>query len=176
MTTATSIEDSLCCYCSMCCNGSLFSHAKLDDDERARLGDSIFYEDLKGSKNLQFPCTQLGKNGACQVYESRPAVCQAFRCALLRAHDSEKVSLEEAKQLVDDAKEIKARAREAIDAAAARLPKVVKEARISRAMRALEHEHEAGDGDISNIAFKRAKTHFRLYRRFIRQYFSSKYH
>ena len=174
--TAISIGDSLCCYCSMCCNGSFFSHAKLDDDERAQLGDSIFYEDVEGSKNLQFPCRQLGKNGACQVYENPPAICQAFRCSLLRAHDDDKVSLAEAKQLVDDAKEIKARAREAIDATAARLPKIVKEARISRAMRALEHEHEAGNGDISDITLKRAKTHFQLYRRFIRQYFSSKYH
>jgi Fe-S-cluster containining protein len=156
MTTETAIEDSLCCYCSMCCNGSLFSHAKLDDAERARLGDSVFYEDSEGSKNLQFPCTQLGQNGACQVYESRPAICQAFRCSLLRAHDRDELSLEEAKQLVDDAKEIKARAREAIDAAASRLPTIIKEARISRAMRALEHEHEAGDGDINDIAFKRA--------------------
>lgn len=175
MTTDTAIEDSLCCYCSMCCNGSLFSHAKLDDEERARLGESVFYEDVKGSRNLQFPCTQLGESGACQVYETRPAICQAFRCSLLRAHDREELSLEDAKRIVDDAKAIKARAREAIDAAAVRLPGVVAEARISRAMRALEHEHEAGSDDLSDTAFRRAKTHFRLYRAFIREYFSSKY-
>ncbi len=175
MNTPTTIDDSLCCHCSLCCNGSLFSHAKLDDAERAMLGDAVYYEDVNGSANLQFPCTQLGTNGACQVYETRPAVCQAFRCSLLRSHDRGDLDLAQAKQIVDDAKQLKATAREAIDAAANVSPIIAKEARISRAMRVLEREHTQGDGDISDVAFKRARTHFRLYRRFIRTYFSAKY-
>jgi uncharacterized protein len=175
MADENAFDDSLCCYCTMCCNGSLFSHAQLDDAERTRLGDTVFYEDVKGSPCLQFPCTQLGKNGACQVYEARPAVCQSFRCMLLRSHERGGINLEQAKQIVDDARHLKATAREAIDIAAAQHPTIRKESRISRAMRALDHEHALEESGISNFTYTRAKTHFRLYRRFIRDYFSSKY-
>ncbi len=165
----------LCCYCSLCCNGSIFSHVKLDDAERAELGDSVDYEDVKGSLRLQFPCRQLGSDGACKGYDKRPEICRSFRCQLLKNLEYGEVGFQAAKIIVDDARQLRARVFEALADAGEDVPEVIAERRPSRAVRRLKQARSNGEAYVDDLRFKRALVHFELYKNFIQSFFSKKY-
>ncbi|MBV9930686.1 MAG: YkgJ family cysteine cluster protein [Alphaproteobacteria bacterium] len=102
--------EQLCLACGLCCNGALYDHAKVTDEERDRLaGAGIVGTDPAG---LSLPCSAY-RGGACQVYADRPSACRTFRCRLLRALDDGDVPLATALETVAKAKQLLRRGAEA---------------------------------------------------------------
>lgn len=93
----------LCLACGLCCDGTLFTHVALTDEESRRLGfDGV----------LRQPCENLKADCRCAVYAMRPKGCARFVCMLGRALEDKEVPFEEAVELVNEAR----RLREHIDA------------------------------------------------------------
>jgi hypothetical protein len=86
--------ETLCLKCGLCCDGTLFTHVALSKPERERLGMEV----------LRQPCTRLEKNGCCSIYASRPGGCATFVCMLGRALEDGEVQLDEALQIVAEAR------------------------------------------------------------------------
>ena len=57
--------EQLCLECGLCCDGTLFTHVALTDEEGKRLG-------LNGV--IRQPCPQLGEGCRCRVYAEPKAV------------------------------------------------------------------------------------------------------
>jgi len=47
-------------------------------------------------------CGALDAGCRCQVYESRPGICRRFKCLALAGLDSQRMTADEAKELIDD--------------------------------------------------------------------------
>jgi len=103
-------SSSLCTDCGLCCDGTLFARARVMP-EFARATTDLGFEVALHGKHLSFglPCPQLDGT-CCTIYETRPVVCRAFRCALLVELDTGKVTLDAARAAVVTAKELLARA------------------------------------------------------------------
>ncbi|MBY8974286.1 YkgJ family cysteine cluster protein [Rhodobacteraceae bacterium NNCM2] len=71
----SSIDEDLCLDCGLCCDGSLFWAVPVEKDEVAPAT-------LDRDGWLRQPCACF--NGACTVYEQRPAACRAFDCRVLQ--------------------------------------------------------------------------------------------
>ena len=86
----------LCTECGLCCTGLLFDAAPLEEHEialaeRLRLPlASNQYHDA-----FRLPCPAL-RDRRCGVYASRPTVCGAYECGLLRRLKAGEVPLDEA--------------------------------------------------------------------------------
>lgn len=96
----------LCRRCGLCCDGSLFSHVSLSDEEARGLGEnlaSVRIRETGSGKQLVQACGALVAD-ACSVYACRPAACASYECNLLKAAAAGEVELEEAAQVVDDLK------------------------------------------------------------------------
>lgn len=96
----------LCITCGLCCNGTLFNYAGLEEHEFeqvVRLGMKPADDDDKTFFSL--PCPQLDGT-KCSCYGDRPAVCGDFMCALVGTLTSGEMSLEETQHVVGRTKEI----------------------------------------------------------------------
>lgn len=111
---------SLCidCGCAFCCDGTLYSHAPLKEEDLPLLANrfDVLLADRKsgdGRPEASFkqPC-RLCVHDRCSVHEEkRPAICGDYRCKLLDSHGSGKVTTEEARTLVENVKELRDRLR-----------------------------------------------------------------
>ena len=63
---------------------------------------------------LPLPCLRF-ENGRCQTYGCRPAICSSYRCRLLRRVEAGKMTLQEAKGIVQSAREKRRRLRPLLD-------------------------------------------------------------
>ena len=98
----------LCAMCNMCCDGTLFSHARMEPGEEAQahsVGLAVF--DAEGRPAFRLPCPRVTAQG-CSVYDRRPDKCRRYRCETLKALDAGDIDRREAGRRV-------ARARETID-------------------------------------------------------------
>ena len=114
---ASSIESQLCVRCGMCCDGTLFNRAIVDEGEEARMkasGLQIFDQD--GQSFFRLGCSHLSCS-RCTIYETRFNICRTFDCALLRRVKDGSVGVIEAQKKVTIAKGLLANAI-AIDASA----------------------------------------------------------
>jgi hypothetical protein len=76
----TDIEQELCKSCGLCCDSTLFPHAKVEADEPLLPGQEEIHKD--GKRLFKLPCPYF--DGCCTVYhKQRPSVCGAFKCTLL---------------------------------------------------------------------------------------------
>ena len=93
----------------MCCNGALFARAKVkDDEEDRRLGTLDFsLVDLDGKRHFRQPCS-YEKSCSCSIYQTRPDVCRAFRCKLLKKHDAGEIDSADAREKIAKAKNLRA--------------------------------------------------------------------
>jgi len=97
-------EQMICVKCGMCCDGTLFMHARLNKGERGNLPEKIeensYAEDEK--EYFRLPCQYF--SGKCSIYDKKRAeVCGSYRCQLLKNFSVKKVTLEEAIEMVGDA-------------------------------------------------------------------------
>lgn len=79
----------------------MFPHAELTPDEASRLAGLVSVSE-DGRRLLQ-PCRALS-GLACAVYESRPAVCRAYRCLALRQLEAGEATVQEAREAIVELK------------------------------------------------------------------------
>lgn len=77
-------EQDLCTGCAACCDGTMFSHVELLDDEAERLGHLFIVEKRPSRPVFHQPCPHSVEQH-CQVYADRPRICRTFRCKTLKA-------------------------------------------------------------------------------------------
>jgi uncharacterized protein len=100
----------LCVGCGMCCDGVLFTNARAEPDEVARLRElGLDVEQVReGRTQFRLPCPHHHE-GHCGIYADRFLKCRTFRCALLKRLDSGETTLAEAQATVAQAKAMLAR-------------------------------------------------------------------
>lgn len=113
--------EQLCLKCGLCCDGTLFTHVALTDEEQKRLPS------LGGV--IRQRCPALAADLKCSVYAERPKACSRFVCMLGRAHEEGEVGLDEALALVGEVRSL----RERIDALVPGPGSVVYKARLYEA-------------------------------------------
>lgn len=99
----TDPAQSLCVRCGLCCDGTIFDHARLvPADDPARLEDGGFIvSPTKTGTGFALPCHHH-QDRICTLYQQwRPTICHTFRCRLLRRFDAGEISLEEAQGIID---------------------------------------------------------------------------
>ena len=100
---------SICIGCALCCNGTLFARAKIKDETEDRhlsaLGFTLL--EVDGQRHFKQPCS-YEKNCSCSIYESRPDVCRAFRCALLKRHEAGEIDTASALEKISKARALRA--------------------------------------------------------------------
>ena len=104
MTAKEEKASELCNSCGICCRGLLHSHGVLKPDEAARAAD-LGLDMIDGAEPaFALPCPKY--RGCCTVYAERPRACRDFRCALLRRLDANEVSLDDALDIVREARRL----------------------------------------------------------------------
>ncbi len=105
MNGARSPGSQLCTACGMCCDGSLFSFVALSTEEARKLrlvGAEVRAEG--GFLKLPQRCGALDGNRCCTIYDERPFVCRRFDCLLARSLKEKELPLEEALEIVAEAR------------------------------------------------------------------------
>ncbi|MBV6396444.1 MAG: hypothetical protein HFACDABA_02042 [Anaerolineales bacterium] len=97
----------LCVECGLCCTGHLFTHLTLKPGEEAKadfLG--LEHSDPAAKIRLVFPCHLW--NGNCSIYAhpSKPNICDAYQCGLLKKVTAQQVDLPEALKAVRQIKQV----------------------------------------------------------------------
>lgn len=87
---------SLCLFCGLCCDGTLFGTAPLEAGEAERLAGRIA---LAPDGTMLLPCRALD-GCRCTVYDDRPAVCRAFNCLALAQLQRGEISEEDARGFI----------------------------------------------------------------------------
>ena len=98
-------EQAVCVACGLCCDGTLFGHAELGQDEKGHLPELIEQNAFMiGEKDyFRLPCLYFSDR--CTIYESsRAVVCGAYRCRLLADMAEGKVTAEDAMETVREAR------------------------------------------------------------------------
>jgi hypothetical protein len=97
-------EQNICVSCGMCCDGTLFLHACLNPDEIGNLPEKIEQNVFTEAENNYFRLPCLYFIGKCSIYNQKRAdVCPAFRCQLLRNFTVDRLSLNNALDIVKKA-------------------------------------------------------------------------
>ena len=102
----SSITDTLCTKCGLCCDGSLFADVELAGKDEATtlevLGLEIEDADEEHRGLLLQPCRAL-KGTRCGIYPHRPECCRTFECQLLQDVQRGAVDVSRAQEKVADA-------------------------------------------------------------------------
>lgn len=98
-------EQKICILCGLCCDGTLFDKAVLQEGEKGTLPQKI-EDNYFRTKNKEFfrqPCPYFA--GKCTIYYQKKAdICSAFRCRLLYDHDKKKLNFSETANIVRQTK------------------------------------------------------------------------
>ena len=104
--TDTVASEALCIRCGFCCDGTLFGHVPITDEEAASLPPPLEVVAPEGKRTrLAFlqPCAAFGVD--CTVYEARPHTCRRYRCALLKDVEAGEVEFAAAAAIVERVQE-----------------------------------------------------------------------
>jgi Fe-S-cluster containining protein len=85
----------------MCCDGTLFNHANIKENEPSVTGYSFeIIENVK--RTFKLPCAYL-KETVCSIYKERPYdICESFQCKLLISLRTEKKSFVDAMKIINE--------------------------------------------------------------------------
>ena len=101
----SSLTETLCTRCGLCCDGSLFADVEVSGRAEATRLEAMGMEVEDGDREgalLSQPCVALqGKR--CAVYEHRPRCCRTFECRLLQDVGRGVVDVERAKAQIAEA-------------------------------------------------------------------------
>lgn len=101
-------HQNICIQCGLCCDGTLFNHARIQESEPLETGYS-FETFVRRRPGFRLPCTYL-KNRVCSIYDQRPySICASFRCKLLRAVNSGNVKYADALKTINEVIALKTR-------------------------------------------------------------------
>lgn len=96
-----SLQSRLCTRCGACCDGTLFAHGALKDDEVQGANEAgLIVRERDGKSEFAQPCARLDGR-CCAVYPSRPSTCVRFRCVVLKRLDAGEIEFDEAMKLVE---------------------------------------------------------------------------
>lgn len=103
------LDDNICIRCGMCCDGTLFQYANIDDDETLTTQYSFDVgTNSAGEKRFFLPCGYL-QNKCCSIYQSRPyKVCDHYKCTTLRHYEKGEVSRNDALMVIEQVLAVKA--------------------------------------------------------------------
>ena len=94
----------------MCCDGTLFLRAALDEDERDQFaGSGLDYVEQNDRLYFNLPCPKLCGT-ACSIYGARPKVCGSYRCKLLQGVEAGDMAVGDAIVHVEAARALRAKA------------------------------------------------------------------
>jgi Fe-S-cluster containining protein len=95
----------LCEACGLCCNGSLYTHVVLTDDDVLALKKhpQVTFETRDHQTALVQGCSQHDGSG-CRIYQDRPAACSRYFCALADDVKYDDLSLPEGLAIVAEAR------------------------------------------------------------------------
>lgn len=95
-------EQLICTECGFCCDGTLFDNIILQPRERESLPEKIQQQYIRKEEEFfSLPCPYF--YGKCSIYDQhRPSICGDFRCQLLKDVANNKVSQENAIQIVEN--------------------------------------------------------------------------
>jgi len=101
-------EQEICVECGFCCDATLFVHAVLNPGEKGNLPEwieeNVFSE---GERDyFRMPCRYV--EGRCTIYDRKRAdVCGSYRCQLLQDFSEEKISFDQAMDMVEKANTVR---------------------------------------------------------------------
>ena len=99
------VGSTLCLSCGMCCDGTLYAWAPLEEDEVERFSSKVRVTQINERSVMRLACPRLD-DARCTIYdEGRPHICGAFSCDLLRRTVAGEVGVEEAHAMVADVRE-----------------------------------------------------------------------
>ena len=104
----TTPSENLCLACGLCCDGTLFSWVVLRPaDDVPRLAEAgVAAETVNGRQGLWQPCAGHHA-GRCTVYQVRPCACATFRCKLLRRQEAGEIAPDQARAVVERARQFR---------------------------------------------------------------------
>jgi hypothetical protein len=103
----------------MCCDGTLYVRARIAPGEELRIIEhGLERMESEGKSYFALPCA-YESCGRCTIYETRFEVCGTFRCALLRRQEAGEISLDDARDTVTQALELRRQVTEADSGAGA---------------------------------------------------------
>lgn len=92
----------LCLTCGMCCDGTLFNKATIQDDADEKIALNLgltTFSNTKGERFFKLPCHHFKK--CCTIYDKeRPSVCHTYFCKPLRDVRNGKLELTDAKNRI----------------------------------------------------------------------------
>jgi len=101
----SSLTDTLCTHCGLCCDGTLFADVELKSSTEAAglliLGLAVDDDDAEGGL-LSQPCSAL-QGTRCSIYAHRPECCRIFECALLQDVRAGATTVEQARAHITQA-------------------------------------------------------------------------
>jgi len=100
---------SFCLACGLCCLGVLHARAKIDPNEIAHVTSlGLIPDEIDGSLGFRLPCPHH-RNGRCSIYgPSRPRVCGAYQCNVLKGFRAGTIIRESGLRIVQRAEELHA--------------------------------------------------------------------
>ena len=96
----------LCLSCGLCCTGLLHDRAVLLPAEFTlanQIGLTILARAGDDTPTFRLPCPCF-QQGRCSTYTKRPGACGRYRCDLLQAFEAQTIDLNNALELVEQAK------------------------------------------------------------------------
>src|SRR6185436_875526 len=107
----SSLTDTLCTRCGLCCDGTLLADVELASRDEATtlevLGLEIDEDDGDRGPLMLLPCRAL-KGTRCSIYAHRPECCRTFECRLLQDVRRGAVDVEAAKTHIAAARALRA--------------------------------------------------------------------
>jgi Fe-S-cluster containining protein len=85
--------------CGLCCNGALYDHVELEEDDRNRLAEN----GIEASDRFSHPCPHFIEQ-SCSIYAIRPRRCGDYQCEVLKKLYEGEIDAGAAHALVDQAK------------------------------------------------------------------------
>lgn len=102
-------QDTPCPACGLCCNGTLYTRARVAPGEEVRIaGYGLTLKEYEDKLYFKLPCKYLDCS-RCTIYEERFEICRSFECNLLRRFKANDIGLDEALKTVATAKELLAK-------------------------------------------------------------------
>ncbi|MCE7992562.1 MAG: YkgJ family cysteine cluster protein [Roseivirga sp.] len=103
---STTSSSDLCLKCGICCDGTAFGQAVLENKDLNTATQQISLLDKEGKRILKLPCQALS-DCSCTIYANRPKVCATYECILLKQYINGKVTESIAHQTIHRVKSIR---------------------------------------------------------------------
>ncbi|MBW2456513.1 MAG: YkgJ family cysteine cluster protein [Deltaproteobacteria bacterium] len=106
----------LCTDCGICCDGTLFSSVTLNGTDLATTrGHRLPVVKTADGHKLELPCAAL-RGVLCGIYEERPECCADYACELLVRVADGRLSMENARDIIEVTRATRARVKAAVGA------------------------------------------------------------